>query len=128
MPSESFTSSPSGVRLANDFRENLIIDRYDPVFSVMRASKVKHLKSENSEDAVTWNVFRSLRQINPDAWLPALAATGLPGISLGGDSGITVELWRAAAPPPSLLLSGDEGVSEIDVVIESPNWVWFIEA
>jgi len=31
-------------------------------------------------------------------------------------------------PPPSLLRDGDEGNSEVDVIVESPNWVWFIEA
>lgn len=45
--------SSSGVWIAADFRSNLIIDRYDPVFADMRASKLKHLRSANSEDAVT---------------------------------------------------------------------------
>jgi hypothetical protein len=45
----------------DDFRDNLIIDRHDPIFASMRASKIKHLRSENSEDAVTWNVFRPSR-------------------------------------------------------------------
>lgn len=60
MRSEEGQLSPSGVWVASDFRSNLIIDRYDPVFADMRASKLKHLRSVNSEDAVTWNVFRSL--------------------------------------------------------------------
>ena len=64
--------SLSGVWEAHDFRSNLIIDRYDPVFALMRARKLKHLRSVNSEDAVTWNVFRSLRQIAPVSWLPPL--------------------------------------------------------
>ena len=123
-----FSSSASGVRTAADFRDNLIIDRYDPVFASMRAGKREHLRSENSEDAVTWNVFRSLRQIEPTAWLPALVKKALPNaeLSLGGP--VVVNLWSTVAPPPSLLLLGDEGDSEIDVVIESPTWVWFIEA
>lgn len=54
----SYTTSAGGVRLADDFRDNLIIDRYDPVFASMRGQKLTHLRSENSEDAVTWNVFR----------------------------------------------------------------------
>jgi len=65
MNSEEGQLSPSGVFIAADFRANLIIDRYDPVFADMRASKLKHLCGANSEDAVTWNVFRSLRQIAP---------------------------------------------------------------
>jgi len=34
-----FSLSPSGIRIAADFRDNLIIDRYDPVFVSMRAGK-----------------------------------------------------------------------------------------
>jgi hypothetical protein len=33
--------TPSGVLIAADFRANLIIDRYDPVFADMRASKTQ---------------------------------------------------------------------------------------
>ena len=39
-----------------------------------------------------------------------------------------VNLWNAVPPPPGLLALGQEGDSEIDVVIECPSWVWFIEA
>jgi hypothetical protein len=128
MKTYSFVASASGVQVANDFRDNLIIDRYDPVFAEMRASKIKHLRSENSEDAITWNVFRSLRQIDPTVWMPFLTELGLPGSSLLSEDTIIVDLWRSMLPPPGLRRSGDEGPSEIDVVIESPLWVWFIEA
>lgn len=128
MSTDSFIASASGVRVANDFRDNLIIDRHDPVFATMRASKVKHLRSENSEDAVTWNVFRSLRQIHPTTWLPTLTRLGLPGNHIVPDEAVTIDLWRSVTPPPNLLRYGDEGASEIDVVIESPLWVWFIES
>jgi hypothetical protein len=53
MQSDERHLSPSGVWVEDDFRTNLIIDRYDPVFADMRASKLKHLRSANSEDAVT---------------------------------------------------------------------------
>jgi hypothetical protein len=78
---ERFVASQSGVLVADDFRDNLIIDRFDPVFTGMRASKLKHLRSENSEDAVTWNVFRSLRQIEPLVWLPGGRVLFLPKLS-----------------------------------------------
>lgn len=130
-PSESPSGgrlSPSGVWIADDFRSNLIIDRYDPVFADMRASKLKHLRSANSEDAVTWNVFRSLRQIEPRAWLPSLWRHAFPTEAVPDDLNATVHLWRSIPPPVGLLADGDEGSSEIDVVIESGTWVWFIEA
>jgi hypothetical protein len=120
--------SKSGVRVADDFRDNLIIDRYDPVFIRMRASKVKHLRSENSEDAVTWNVFRSLRQIEPGVWLPDLVRRALPGQPALPVEATTVSLWLRVKPPAGLLAQADEGPSEIDVVLESPSWAWFIEA
>lgn len=128
MHTPSGKTSPSGVRIADDFRDNLIIDRYDPVFARMRATKLKHLRSENSEDALTWNVFRSLRQIDPAVWLPGLFRSAFPAAASPGASRVTVTLWPSVPPPLSLLEEADEGDSEIDVLIESPSWVWFIEA
>ena len=125
-PSGKF--SASGVLVADDFRDNLIIDRYDPVFSRMRASKITHLRSENSEDAISWNVFRSLRQISPELWLPHIAEVAFGGEVFDQIDGATVELWKDVFPPLSLLREGDEGISEIDICIESADWVWFIEA
>jgi hypothetical protein len=128
MRSDAGQLSPSGVWVAHDFRSNLIIDRYDPVFADMRASKLKHLRSVNSEDAVTWNVFRSLRQITPEAWLPPLWRRAFPDAAAPGDFRVSVRLWESVSPPLGLLADGDEGPSEIDVVIEAASWVWFIEA
>jgi hypothetical protein len=120
-------ASPSGVWIADDFRSNLIIDRYDPIFADMRASKIKRLRSANSEDAVTWNVFRSLRQIEPDVWLPLLWSRAFD-TPVPEDLNTAVTLWKNVPPPLGLLADGDEGPSEIDVVIEAPSWVWFVEA
>ena len=122
------TTTKSGVRISDDFRDNLLVDRYDPVLATMPARKLKHIRSENSEDAVTWNVFRSLRQIDPTVWLPELARHGLQGTEPPPADGTVVSLWPFVAPPPALLAGGAEGQSEIDVAIEAPTWVWFIEA
>jgi hypothetical protein len=122
------TLSPSGVRIADDFRANLIIDRYDPVFADMRVAKRDQIRSENSEDAITWNVFRSLRQIAPRTWLPLAWGRAFPTVPCPTDLDAVVKLWKRVSPPPSLLASGKEGPSEIDVIIDTPTWVWFIEA
>ena len=96
---EDGTFSPSGVWIAENFRSNLIIDRYDPVFADMRASKLKHLKSVNSEDAITWNVFRSLRQVTPQRWLPLLWKEAFPSVALaGGLERTVVRLWESIHP------------------------------
>lgn len=42
--------------------------------------------------------------------------------------GAAINLWVSVSPPPALLAQADEGTSEIDVVLESGSWVWFIEA
>lgn len=94
----------------------------------MRASKRKHLHSQNSEDAVTWNVFRSLRQIDPTVWLPTLADLAFRALGFKPSGSACLSLWVSVPPPPGLVLELDEGLSEVDVVIESPTWVWFIEA
>jgi hypothetical protein len=123
------TKITRGVVLAADFRDNLIIDRYDPAFVSMRGSKRAYLHSENSEDVLTWNVFRSLRQVRPSIWVPSLAERGLKQTLMAADHEVTLELWRTVPPPHSIgRHQKDEGDSEIDVVIETPDWVWFIEA
>jgi hypothetical protein len=125
MNSPTVYRTASGVQLATDFRDNLIIDKYDPIFSGMKASKRSCMRSENSEDVVTWNVFRSLRHVDPVCWLPLLAK--IAGFILDARNA-NLYVWKSVKPPPSLIVELDEGSSEIDVVIEGPCWVWFIEA
>lgn len=119
----------NGVLVFDDFRENLIIDRYDPVFATMRGAKIEHLCSENSEDALTWNVFRSLRQVDPAYWFPRLFELAFRRELGVFPQVVRVNLWSTISPPPALrLFQKDEGDSEIDVLIETEYAVWFIEA
>jgi hypothetical protein len=128
--SEGMSTSKSGVRLYDDYRDNLIIDRYHPELAAMRGSKRDRLRSENSEDALTWNVFKSLGQIEPSFWLPLLRQKAFPTAPpLSPPQLVTTHLWINVSPPPSLRLhQKDEGMSEIDVIIETEVSVWFIEA
>jgi len=95
----------------------------------MRGAKTDSMRSENSEDALTWNVFRSLAQVNPTFWLPRLFTRAFD----------RAEDMRAQATKGTALVerySGSrlrffqkaEGESEIDVLIETEQIVWFIEA
>ena len=124
----NFQTSKSGVKLFVDFRDNLIIDRYDPEFIGMRGSKLRWMSSENSEDAITWNVFRSLRQVDPQLWFHRLFGEAFPALDVPDATVVTVDLWKKLAPPVSLRLQVDEGQSEIDVIIETESLVWFLEA
>ncbi|SRR6266446_6700680 len=123
-----YRTSKSGVKLFLDFRDNLIIDRYDPEFIRMRGSKLRWMSSENSEDAVTWNVFRSLRQVDPQLWFPRLFEGAFPKHQVEDARVVTIDLWKRLSPPVSLRLMVEEGQSEIDVIIETESLVWFLEA
>jgi hypothetical protein len=127
---KGMSRSKSGVRLYDDFRDNLIIDRYHPDLAAMRGAKREMLRSENSEDALTWNVFRSLVQVDPSFWFPLLRAKAFPSSEPGPVPHIvTTHLWEEVHPPPSLRLhQKDEDPSEIDIIIETEVSVWFIEA
>lgn len=60
--------------------------------------------------------------------MPALWRCAFPSIPCPLDLKAAVRLWESVPPPLGLLAGGDEGTSEIDVVVETPTWVWFIEA
>jgi len=122
-------TTASGVFVADDFRDNLIVDRYDNVFATMRGEKIDQLRSENSEDVLTWNVFRSLQKINPCWWLPGIFTRAFQTQLAPQPRVVTLDLWPALSPPPALrLFQKDEGNSEIDVLIETERLVCFIEA
>ncbi|WP_273834057.1 hypothetical protein [Guptibacillus sedimenti] len=131
------TVSKTGVFEYDDFRDNLLIDKYNPILPAMRNMKTKHLRSENSEDAITWNVFKSLQQINPRHWYPELISKGInqtkysPKQLVPTDQlphNLTINLWQTIKPPSPLLDNQPEGPTEVDVIIESEKFVWFIEA
>lgn len=122
-------TTKSGVHVYNDFRDNLIIDKDDSVFNNMGGHKIECLKSENSEDAITWNVFRTLNQINPEIWLPILFMKAFQMPLAEEHKTVRIKLWDSIAPPPELKQhQKGEGNSEIDICIETEKLVWFIEA
>lgn len=117
--------SKSGVLLNKNFRDSLIIDKYDPVFQNWNGMKLQQLRSENSEDVMTWNVFKSLNQINPELWLPSLFEKNFQSEYAYSLDVINILLWKKLNPPS--YLSVKEGKTEVDVIIESNQFVWFIE-
>jgi len=119
--------------MAADFRDNLIVDRYDRVFATMDAGKLERLQSEDSKDAITWNVFRSLWRVNPEYWLWPLQQMALPCSDRFSTDRITLSLWQQLPIPQESLSSRPEPRSNgpqgnIDVVLEGREWVWFIDA
>lgn len=122
------TTSKSGVTISDNFRDNLIISKYDNQFFNMRDKKIKNMCSENSEDVLTWNVFKSLSQIDPKLWLPNIFSKSF-NAEFSYNTLVKIDLWKSIEPPKSITdFQGNEGNSEVDIIIESEKFVWFIEA
>ena len=122
------TTSKSGVIISEDFRDNLIISKYDNQLFNMRFEKIDKMCSENSEDVLTWNVFKSLTQINTKLWLPNVFSKTF-NVEFPYDTSVKVDLWKSIEPPKSIIdFQKEEGNSEVDIIIESDKFVWFIEA
>lgn len=124
------SASNTGVFVFNDFRDNLIVDRYCTHLSELsqrRPEKMEALRSENSEDAVTWNIFRSLLQIDPKHWLPLMFQRSFGKQLLNREmKNVRIELWTVLFPPPNL--PWKEGDTEADIIIASDTFTWLIEA
>lgn len=117
--------SKSGATIYDSYKENIVIDKYNRVFQKMRNSKLEAIRSENSEDAMTWNTFRTLQKIDPDIWLPSLflQTFGENRSDLVDD--MKISLWKKLNPPTGMPVP--EGDTEVDVMLENAHYVWCIE-
>jgi|WetSurMetagenome_2_1015567.scaffolds.fasta_scaffold46647_2 hypothetical protein len=116
----------SGVNVADDFRDNLIIDRYDSELDKIGGKKLRDLHSENSEDVVTWNVFRTLKQLDHSAWWPKLFQAAFhvrPPVPVERPE---IKLWPLVSPPPRL--PHKEGQTQVDIMLGTSTLVWTLEA
>ena len=122
------TTSKSGVIISDNFRDNLIISKYDNQLFNMRPEKIDKMCSENSEDVLTWNVFKSLSQIDSKLWLLNIFSKAF-NAEFSYNATVKIDLWKSVEPPRSITdFQKDEGNSEVDIIIESEKFVWFIEA
>lgn len=91
--------------------KQLFLDCDDPIFKgrLFRGQdgrptkKMRDLESPNSEDAVTWSVFRLLdRHFADQPWLPGLLAVAGCEVAVGGRP--HVAFWEKGYPPRTRLL------------------------
>jgi hypothetical protein len=101
-----------------DFRDNLYIDKDHEIFQGPlflgrdggSTKKAADLVSPNSEDAITWSVFRTLLRIAPSRWLSGFVrgATGvaapIPGTDMTNIEVEYVNFWPHVPAPQSRLL------------------------
>lgn len=125
-------SVTSGALIYEDYRQNFVIwpgreaavDEFVNQTYGGQRHKLRHTKSSNSEDALTWSCFDSLNCLPADSRARALA-----------------EIWACAYPeasaPPGLIQGqvfvgkkyGERGEeTEVDASIEGPGVIVFIEA
>jgi hypothetical protein len=129
-----FIYSDTGVKVFVDFKDNLIVDPNDSTITGQARNwrygrgivkGLSYLGSENSEDAMMWNVFKTLEKTNPKNWFSKI----FPQIILDKDEQFIdpmLRFWDKYLPP--LLRSFPEGETHIDLSIETSNKLIFIEA
>ncbi|SOC05999.1 hypothetical protein SAMN05880501_104155 [Ureibacillus xyleni] len=110
----------------HQFRNTLIIDKYDPQIVQWGTRKFQQDYSESIEDALIWNVFRSLRQIHPELWVKQLFAKGFQKDFPYSLDDIEIYLWKRVPPPRDI--SQPQSYYELDIVIETKQFVWFLLA
>ena len=129
-----FIYSDTGVKVFVDFKDNLIVDPNDPIIACQARTwrynrgsvkGLSYLGSENSEDAMTWNVFKTLEKSNPESWFSEI----FPQIILDKNEQFIdpmLRFWDKYFPP--LLRSIPDGETLVDLTIETSNKLIFIEA
>jgi hypothetical protein len=75
-------SSHGDVRIFDDHRDNLTVD----VHSDLVLEHAAQMRSEHSEAALLWNVFRALQRIDAAVWLPRLVTHAIKGLELEAEA------------------------------------------
>lgn len=128
-----YVRSDTGVRVFVDFRDNLIVDKDDPSVnghgdkSRYRKGLVhglSYLGSENSEDAITWNVFRTLMKSPVSKWFSHIFPM-INNMTVQEYENTDFFFWKEF-PPPSAR-SVKEGKTQVDFSIETPEKLMFVE-
>lgn len=113
-------------QLHEHFKDSLLIDKFDPQLELWHKRKLEKSQGETQEDAMVWNVFRTLNQIDRKLWVEQLFYIAFQNELSHPTDQIQIKLWKKIRPPKSLTIN--EGKTDIDIIIESDTFVWFIEA
>jgi hypothetical protein len=111
-------------RLAAGMRDEFVIAPHHPDRLGRPSGRVGALDRDRYQQALTWNVFRTLELIAPAFWLRRLHArlTGEP--SPAPPQIAQVSLWRRLPLPPIQRIDGTRPDAVVDVVIETEHAVW----
>ena len=113
-------------QLHEHFRDSLLIDKFDPQIEFWQKRRLEKSQNELSEDTLVWNVFRTFNQIDRRLWVEQLFYKAFKQEFPHATEQIEIKLWKQIRQPQSL--PDNEGKTNIDIIIESDAFVWFIEA
>ena len=126
----NYVISDTGVKVFKDFRDNLITDRDEKevikqgkswLYTRGNVKGLSCLGSENSEDALTWNVFRSFMKEPSEKWFSELFP-----VKIDKDEYTKFYFWKEFPPPPER--SVPEGNTHVDLTVETDRKLIFVEA
>jgi len=141
-PEKPHTITPSGVKVYHDWRDNIVVDAYAPPV-VWKAGRDifgrntsvpgrSYLASENSEDALSWNLFRTLERTGH---LDVIARA----LGLQDDFQVLYwyRPWDATEPLPEITaalnrvepwgLIGGRYQTETDVILKGQRYLVMVE-
>jgi hypothetical protein len=108
----------------NDTRDRLVIASHHPDRLRRPEPSPAAVADERFQQALIWNVFRTLELVTPSFWLRRFH------LRLTGESSVVppqiarVRLWQRLPLPPSQRIDGDRPDVIADVVIETEHEVW----
>jgi len=92
------------------------------------AARVGAIDRDRFQQALTWNVFRTLELIAPAFWIRRLHVRLMGDASPVTPQTIRISLWRPLPLPPIQRIDGASPDAVADVVIETEHTVWTLLA
>jgi hypothetical protein len=111
-------------RVSADVREELVIASHHPDRLRRPAPRLGDITDDRFQQALTWNVFRTLELLAPAFWLRRfhLRLTGDP--SVVQPQILRISLWQSLPLPPIQRIDGARPDVPVDVIIETEHAVW----
>jgi hypothetical protein len=109
---------------AVEAQDQLVISPHHPDRLRRPIPRAAAADRDRFQQALTWNVFRTLEMVAPAYWLRRFHTrlTGEP--PLVAPQVVQVQLWRRLPLPPILQIDGAHPDVTVDVVIETEHDVW----
>jgi hypothetical protein len=115
-------------RPVSEIRDEFVIAPHHPDRLGRPAAQPGSVDRDRFQQALTWNVFRTLELIAPAFWLRRLhlRLTGEPAPT--PPQVVRVSLWRRLALPPIQRIDGARPEIVVDAVIETEHAIWSLIA